>query len=189
MKRLFLAITVVALSFTACNQKTETKTLETPKETTTTSTASEVEPVLFTAHALGGEFIGLDSKPINFEQILDVVHGNVALIDLWATWCPDCIKAFPETQKIQEEFPDVSFVYLSLDKTEKSWKDGIAKHKLNGNHYLLQDDKGMKGDFGQAIGLNWIPRYIIVDKTSRIALYDATEKSYAQIRETLKKLQ
>jgi hypothetical protein len=36
--------------------------------------------------------------------------------------------------------------------------------------------------------VNWIPRYIIVDKTGKIALYKAIETDFDIINETLKKL-
>ena len=47
---------------------------------------------------------------------------------------------------------------------------------------------GMKGVFGKAIDLDWIPRYIIVDKTGKIVLYRAIETDFDKINETLKSL-
>jgi hypothetical protein len=46
----------------------------------------------------------------------------------------------------------------------------------------------MKGVFGQAIDLNWIPRYIILDKTGKIVLYRAIETDFELIDATLNKL-
>ena len=46
----------------------------------------------------------------------------------------------------------------------------------------------MEGVFANAIDLDWIPRYIIVDKTGEIALYRAIETDFDKINETLKKL-
>jgi hypothetical protein len=46
----------------------------------------------------------------------------------------------------------------------------------------------MKGTFAKAIDLNWIPRYIIVDKTGKIALYNAIETDFEKINTLLKKL-
>ena len=190
MKKLLVIAAIFGLAFTSCKQNTADKALL-EEETIQAEEVMERAPdeTTFKPEVLGAEFRGLDNVPINFEQILGQVKGNVVLIDIWANWCPDCIKAFPETKKIQEEFPAVSYIYLSLDKDEKTWKDGIAKHHLDGAHFFLNDTKGMKGDFGQGLSLNWIPRYIIVDRNSKIALFDATEKSFEQIREVLQKLQ
>ena len=46
----------------------------------------------------------------------------------------------------------------------------------------------MKGVFGKAIDLDWIPRYIIIDKKGKIVRYRAIETDFAAIDETLKSL-
>jgi hypothetical protein len=73
-----------------------------------------------------------------------------------------------------------------MDKKVENWKIGIEKHQLMGDHFMANDQ--MKGVFGKAIDLDWIPRYIIVDKTGNIALYRAIETDFDQINATLKKL-
>jgi hypothetical protein len=73
-----------------------------------------------------------------------------------------------------------------MDKTSEKWKLGIEKHDLQGDHYLAND--GMKGVFGTAINLDWIPRYIVVDKNGKIALYRAIETDFDLIDKTLNSL-
>ena len=46
----------------------------------------------------------------------------------------------------------------------------------------------MKGVFAKALDIDWIPRYIIVDKKGNIVLYRAIETDFDKINETLKKL-
>ncbi len=73
-----------------------------------------------------------------------------------------------------------------MDKTYNNWIFGVEDQKLYGKHYLVSD--GMQGVFGKSIDLDWIPRYMIVDQTGKIALYKAVEADDAKITETLKKL-
>ena len=47
---------------------------------------------------------------------------------------------------------------------------------------------GMKGPFGQAIDLDWIPRYIILDVNGKIITYRAIETDFESIKTTLKSL-
>ena len=47
---------------------------------------------------------------------------------------------------------------------------------------------GMKGVFGKAIDLDWIPRYIIIDKTGKIVLYRAIETDFDKINSVVKEL-
>jgi hypothetical protein len=73
-----------------------------------------------------------------------------------------------------------------MDKTADKWKAGIEKHEIKGDHYMANDQ--MKGVFGKAIDLDWIPRYIIIDKKGKIVRYRAIETDFAAIDETLKSL-
>ena len=83
--------------------------------------------------------------------------------------------------------PDVDYLFISMDKKSEQWKDGIAKYDLKGEHFMANDQ--MKGVFAKAIDLDWIPRYIVVDKTGKIVLYRAIETDFDQINATLKKLE
>jgi hypothetical protein len=46
----------------------------------------------------------------------------------------------------------------------------------------------MNGTFGEAIDLDWIPRYLIVDKNGKIVTYRAIETDFEQINKTLLEL-
>lgn len=46
----------------------------------------------------------------------------------------------------------------------------------------------MKGEFGKSIDLDWIPRYIILDKEGKIITYRAIETDFDEINATLKEL-
>jgi hypothetical protein len=43
----------------------------------------------------------------------------------------------------------------------------------------------MKGSFGKSIDLDWIPRYIVVNKKSKISLFRAIETDFELIQKTL----
>lgn len=192
MKKLLLSLALVALSFTACKEKAEqveTQILQAdPEFAIGDQNQQEAEPTSFNQVALQTNFVTTQGDNVTLKDILDKVKGSPALIDIWATWCPDCIKAMEPASELKKQFPNTKYIYLSLDKTNEKWIEGIEKYNLQGENYFLSDTKGMKGDFGKSIDLNWIPRYIVVDKDSNIVLYRATEKSFDQIKETLNKL-
>ncbi len=192
MRKLLLSLALVALSFTACKEKAEqveTQILQAdPEFAIGDQTQQEAEPTSFNQVALQTNFVTTQGDNVTLKDILDKVKGSPALIDIWATWCPDCIKAMEPASELKKQFPNTKYIYLSLDKTNEKWIEGIEKYNLQGENYFLSDTKGMKGDFGKSIDLNWIPRYIVVDKDSNIVLYRATEKSFDQIKETLSKL-
>lgn len=191
MKKIFITLSILALTATGCKQQTEKLEVISTEEATTTSTPEETpaDGTQFKSEALTQVFHKLDGSTITFQEILAQYTGKNILIDVWAAWCPDCIKALPEIKKIKAEFPDVVFVNLSLDKTPEAWKEAIAKYGIEGEQFHLNDEKRMKGTFGQAIELNWIPRYIVINKEGKIELFNATEKNFGEIKALLNTLQ
>jgi thiol-disulfide isomerase/thioredoxin len=165
MKKILLSF-VVALASLSCTQAQKTE---------------------FTPKALTSVMIATDKSETTFEQVIDANKGQIVVIDVWASWCGDCIKGFPKYKELQKQFPDVVYLYISMDKNGESWIAGTEKHILRGQHFWAPD--GMKGVFAQEIDLNWIPRYMVIDREGKIAMYNAIEADDAKIAATLEKLQ
>ena len=151
-----------------------------------TFSCSQAQKTSFSKEALSEKLLATDESQVTFKNILKKYKGKTLVIEVWASWCSDCVKNMPNIKKLQETHTNADFVFLSCDKSMDAWAKGIEKHELKGDHYLIPD--GMKGTFAKAIDLNWIPRYIIVDKTGKIALYNAIETDFEKINTLLKKL-
>ena len=147
---------------------------------------SNAQKTKFSKEALSETLLAIDGGQVAFKDILKKHKGKTLLIEVWASWCGDCIKAMPKLKELQANNPDVAYLFISMDKTADKWKAGIAKHDIKGDHYMANDQ--MKGVFGKAIDLDWIPRYIIIDKTGKIVLYRAIETDFEKINATLKNL-
>jgi thiol-disulfide isomerase/thioredoxin len=161
-----IALLIIAFSIFSCSQAQKTE---------------------FSKEALSETLLATNGKQVKFQDILKKQKGKITVIEVWASWCGDCVKAMPKLKELQANNPKVSYVFISMDKTADKWKQGIEKHELSGLHFMAND--GMQGVFGKAIDLDWIPRYIIIDKTGKIVVYHAIETEFDQINETLKKLQ
>lgn len=141
------------------------------------------EPTIFSEEALNDTFITLEGETIPFKDILETHKGTTLVIDIWASWCKDCIAGMPKVRALQEQHQEVSYIFLSLDKTQEAWKKGIKKYQVNGSNYFMQS--GWKGPFGTFVGLDWIPRYMVVDKEGKIKLYKAVEADDTKIKDVL----
>ena len=141
----------------------------------------------FSTVTLNKEFTNLQGSKVAFKNILAENKGKTIVIDIWASWCPDCIKGIPSLEEVQKQYPDAAYVFLSLDKTEEAWKTAIEKYNLKGSHYYLNEK--MSGEFGKSIDLDWIPRYIIINKEGRIADYKSIAVDDKTFLFTLKKLE
>lgn len=147
---------------------------------------SRAQKIEFSKEALSYQLQTPQSVKMPFAQVLSKHRGKTVVIEVWASWCGDCVKAMPKLKELQASHPEVDYVFISMDKADDKWKAGIEKHELKGDHYWATD--GMKGPFGKAIDLDWIPRYIIVDKTGKIVTYRAIETDFKQIDATLNQL-
>lgn len=152
-----------------------------------TISCSNAQKTEFSTKALDEKIITFNENAIPFQDVLKKYKGKTIVIELWASWCGDCVKAMPKIKELQNDNPNVSYVFISMDKTFAKWKAGIEKHQIIGDHYLAYN--GMKGAFGKAIDLDWIPRYIIIDKTGKIIVYRAIETDFEKINTTLKSLE
>jgi len=138
----------------------------------------------FSDAALKDEFITIDENVVPFSAILEQHKGQTIFIDVWASWCKDCRKSLPKVKELQQEFPEMSFIFLSLDKSLDAWKKGIQTYNLKGDHYFMQS--GWKGAMGTFLDLNWIPRYLIVDPEGKIVVYKAIKTKDKNLRKHLK---
>ena len=137
----------------------------------------------FSKESLTAKLINIENQGISFEEILKQNQGKTVVIEVWASWCSDCIKSMPQVKDLKEKYKEVAFINLSCDKTFDAWKSGIEKHEVSGENFLIPD--GMKGEFGTSIKLDWIPRFIVINKEGKIVLFRAIEKDFDKIMESI----
>ena len=126
---------------------------------------------VFSEAALKDSFENLDGTALAFESILEKHAGKSIFIDVWASWCKDCIFGLPKLKALQAKNPEMAYVFLSLDKSTAAWKNGIERYGIMGDHYFISS--GWKGPMGKFLDLDWIPRFIIVNPMGEIAVYRA----------------
>ncbi|MGB1042653.1 MAG: TlpA family protein disulfide reductase [Tenacibaculum sp.] len=146
---------------------------------------SKIAPTEFSEKAKKDVFISIYNNEVTFNEILSKNKGKKILIDVWASWCKDCLKGLPNVKNVQEEYPEVVYVFLSLDRDKESWKNGIKRLKVKGQHYYIQS--GWEGDFGAFLGLDWIPRYLVIDQKGKIDVFNATKVTDSRITKSLEK--
>ena len=131
----------------------------------------------------------LEGKEVSFGDVLNQYKGKTIVLEVWASWCSDCVKAMPKVKELQDNNPNVVLKKKKMDKVVDKWKAGIEKHELKGEHFWANDEKMMKGAFGKSIDLDWIPRYIVIDKEQNVVIYRAIETDFEKINTTLKTLE
>ena len=152
------------LFFASCN-------LETPSE--------------FSEKALNDSFYTLDNKSILLKEILNKHKGKKIVINVWASWCKDCVVGMPNLREFQKNNPQAVYLFLSINRNMHSWKKAIDRFDIKGDHYFVK--QGLVGDFGDFLNSNWIPRYLVVNENGTIDLFKAKKITDPRIVEALKK--
>ncbi|WP_158838164.1 TlpA family protein disulfide reductase [Polaribacter sp. L3A8] len=144
------------------------------------------KPTEFSEKALNEKVYNLNDEVATFKEVIVQHKGKKILIDVWASWCRDCIAGMPKVKALQKEFPEVVYLFLSVDEKKGSWKRGVERYNVIGEHYNLP--KGMKkGDLVDFLNVSWIPRYVVVDENGGISLFNATDAADKDVIEALKK--
>ena len=110
--------------------------------------------------------INIDWKDGQVGKVSDL-KGKIVVMDVWATWCGPCIRAFPEVNSIAEEFSkesEIIFVALSIDYDKAVWKKTVNESSWNAlKHGWLDRTKNSFTTFGHPI-----PYTLIIDKNGII---------------------
>ena len=92
---------------------------------------------------------------------LSKLKGQVALINIWATWCPPCRAEMPTIETVYEQYRDKGFTVLAVDLQEdpRSVAAFMSQYKLS--FPALLDLDGQVSRTYQAFSL---PSSFFVDK-------------------------
>lgn len=107
------------------------------------------------------------NNEINIRKIIEKIDSKYFLIDLWATWCSPCIQNIKAIHKL--DLPkNIEIIYISMDKTKDKDKWLFKSKEMNlKNSYLFIENENNKKIIKE-IGLNQLPRYILIDNNFKI---------------------
>lgn len=108
-------------------------------------------------------------------RALSHYRGEPVLLNVWATWCPPCVREMPALQKLHEQLgpAGLKVVAVSVDAPEgtiNGWgrpggnvQGFIREHELT--FEILRDPSG---DIETAYGLVGLPTTFLIDREGRI---------------------
>ncbi|MBB6461358.1 TlpA family protein disulfide reductase [Flammeovirga kamogawensis] len=91
---------------------------------------------------------------------------QILILDVWATWCPPCLKAFEGINELEQKYSNknISFLKVSIDNDFEKWKK--SKYVEEGNHHYNIPRSSLNSFFND-YRIKTISRYIIIDKNRR----------------------
>ena len=97
-------------------------------------------------------------------------QGQVVLLNLWATWCPPCVRELPALDRLQQRLggKDFQVVAVSLDQGGASQAQPFFD-RLGIEHLTLYLDP--RSRVGHYFPIDVLPANFIIDRQGRVSHY------------------
>ncbi|RVT51362.1 TlpA disulfide reductase family protein [Rubrivivax albus] len=110
--------------------------------------------------------------------------GRPTVVNLWATWCPPCVREMPVLQAAQQQHPDVHVVFVNQGESAEKVQAWLAGRGLALQNVLL-DRRGQSTAALDAAGL---PTTLFYDAQGRLVARRIGELSSATLAEQLARI-
>ncbi|MEP6970447.1 MAG: TlpA disulfide reductase family protein [Betaproteobacteria bacterium] len=130
----------------------------------------------------GQELPALDFQSPQGQTVqLAEFKGKPTVVNLWATWCPPCVREMPVLQQAQADRSDVNFVFVNQRESPDKVGQWLQARNLN-LHNMLLDEAGVAG---AAFRQSALPMTLFFDAEGRLVSTRIGELSSATLAERL----
>jgi thiol-disulfide isomerase/thioredoxin len=147
--------------------------------------------VLWAAAATAAEPIAKIDIP-RLEALINGNQGKVTIVNFWATWCPPCLKEFPDIIKLYNQYHDRGLEVVAISMNEPEEMEDIAAFIQDHNPpfpvYLAAT---LDETFYSGIGNDWqglIPLTLIFDTEGKSAHFHLKEVNFAGLEQDISAL-
>ena len=115
---------------------------------------------------------------------LAAAEGKPMVVNLWATWCPPCIREMPVFEQAQQELDDITFVFVNQGENAQHVRRFLEEHTLNLDNVLLDASNAL----GEVTGSMAMPTTLFYDASGRLTNTHFGELSRATLDSGLRGL-
>lgn len=116
------------------------------------------------------------------ERTLADFKGRILYLDIWATWCGNCIGIFPYQEQLLKRLKvlhldtAIQFLNISIEDKKSDWKKALKKYKPIGIN-LYSTDTSLYEHWNMAA----LPTYLLLDTSGKVLGKDISSPDDATI--------
>lgn len=103
----------------------------------------------------------LEGKDVSLSDFL----GKWVILDFWGSWCPWCIKGFPELKDAYQKYDGrLEIIGIDCNEGEAEWRAGVEKYQLPWIHVYNPQGGSVTAEYG----VQGYPTKAIIDPEGKI---------------------
>lgn len=111
-------------------------------------------------------------------------EGQPMVVNLWASWCPPCIREMPVFEQMQQEAQDITFVFVNQGENAQHVERFLAEHSLELDNVLLD----ARNALGEVTGSMAMPTTLFYDADGQLRSTHFGELSRATLLSGIERL-
>ncbi|TRW49948.1 TlpA family protein disulfide reductase [Aliidiomarina halalkaliphila] len=123
----------------------------------------------------------LDDRPVFLHRAF---RGQPVVMNLWATWCPPCVREMPLLEDAQTRYPDVAIVTVNQGEDAQLVREFMLAQGLDITHTLL-DPNSQLGTHIQSFAL---PTTLFFDANGMLIDTHVGEFSAARLNQAIRSI-
>ncbi|MFO7527378.1 MAG: TlpA disulfide reductase family protein [Marinobacter sp.] len=122
----------------------------------------------------------LNEQPVG---LADISGGQPVVVNLWATWCPPCIREMPVLEQAQQRYPGINFVFANQGEHPETIRKFLKQQNLQLDHVLSD----RPGSFGRVVGSQGLPTTLFYNADGNLVDTHIGELSRASLARNLER--
>ncbi|MCG7200162.1 TlpA family protein disulfide reductase [Marinobacter pelagius] len=122
----------------------------------------------------------LNEQPVS---LADIARSQPVVVNLWATWCPPCIREMPVLEEAQQRYPGINFVFANQGEHPETIRKFLNEQNLHLDHVLSD----RPGSFGRVVGSQGLPTTLFYNAKGNLVDTHIGELSHASLARSLER--
>ena len=122
----------------------------------------------------------LNERPVDLASL---AGDKPTVVNLWATWCPPCIREMPVLEEAQQRYPNVNFVFANQGEHPETIRKFLMAQNLNLSHVLSD----RQNRFGRVVGSHGLPTTLFYNAEGHLVDTHMGELSRASLARSLER--